>query len=209
MVRQRVRIRFVKQGDLRFLGHRDVMRCFERWFRRAGVRLSMTEGFHPKPRINFLAPLALGIEGLDEVLECDLAEHTTADRLREQLAAQAPPLWRLGRIDVLGEGARKGRAQAFQYRTAIPAEHRSSLPERIDRLLRAESVPVERDRGRRPLDIRPRVDWLRLEGDVLSMRLLAVDGGEASPGHVLAALGLPEPTIRRMSIQRTTVEVQP
>ena len=60
------------------------MRCFERWFRRAGLKLSMTEGFHPKPRMNFLAPLALGIEGLDEVLECDLAEHVTAEGLRER-----------------------------------------------------------------------------------------------------------------------------
>ena len=37
MVRQRVRIRFAKQGDLRLIGHRDLMRTWERLFRRAGA----------------------------------------------------------------------------------------------------------------------------------------------------------------------------
>jgi len=115
------------------LGHRDVMRCFERWLRRAGVRLSMTEGFHPKPRINFLAPLALGIEGLNEVLECDLAEHLTAEELRDRLEQHAPPGWRLGDITVMPEGARKGRALAFQYRVTIPDPHRLEMARRIER----------------------------------------------------------------------------
>ena len=99
------------------------MRCFERWFRRAGLQLSMTEGFHPKPRMNFLAPLALGIEGLDEVLECDLAEHVTAEGLRERLTRYAPPGWRLGAIDVMPEGSGKGRARSFEYRAEVPEPH--------------------------------------------------------------------------------------
>ena len=63
MVRQRMRIRFTKQGDLRWLSHRDLMRTWERLFRRAGVPLGMTEGFHPKPRMNFPSALAVGIAG--------------------------------------------------------------------------------------------------------------------------------------------------
>jgi radical SAM-linked protein len=67
-LRLRVRIRFTKQDDLRWIGHRDLMRVWERLFRRAGVALSMTEGFHPKPRINFPSALAVGIAGMDELL---------------------------------------------------------------------------------------------------------------------------------------------
>ena len=61
MVRHRVRIRFRKQDDLRWIGHRDLMRCCERWFRRAGVALRRSEGFHPKPRMSFPSALAVGI----------------------------------------------------------------------------------------------------------------------------------------------------
>jgi len=183
------------------------MRCFERWLRRARVALSMTEGFHPKPRMNFLAPLALGIEGLDEVLECDLAEVPTAEGLSRRLAEHAPPGWRLGAVDVLPEGSRRGRAVAFQYRVELPEPPCPGLAERVERLLGADACEVSRDRNRKPLDIRPRIDWIRLDGRELSMRLLVAEGGEASPRHVLSALGLDEPTAT--PIQRTAVEIDP
>ena len=46
MSRQRVQIRFRKHDDLRFIGHRDLLRTLERLFRRAGLKLRMSEGFH-------------------------------------------------------------------------------------------------------------------------------------------------------------------
>ena len=76
MVRHRVRIRFCKQGDLRWIGHRDLMRCMERLFRRAALPLGMSQGFHPKPRMSFPAALAVGIAAMDEVMELELAEQT-------------------------------------------------------------------------------------------------------------------------------------
>ncbi|HEX3724775.1 MAG TPA: TIGR03936 family radical SAM-associated protein, partial [Pirellulales bacterium] len=63
MVRQRVRIRFRKQGDLRLLGHRDLLRAWERLLRRTGLELRMSAGFHPRPKINFPSALAVGIAG--------------------------------------------------------------------------------------------------------------------------------------------------
>ena len=90
MIRQRVRIRFRKEGDLRLIGHRDLVRTFERWFRRAGLRLSMSEGFHPKPRISFPAPLGVGIEGADEVMEFDLAEWVHPAEIEAKLTANLP-----------------------------------------------------------------------------------------------------------------------
>ena len=66
MIRQRARIRFRKEGDLRLIGHRDLVRAVERTLRRAGVQLSMSEGFHPKARLNFPSALSVGITGEDE-----------------------------------------------------------------------------------------------------------------------------------------------
>ena len=58
--RVRYRIRFAKSGLLRWTSHRDLARLWERLVRRAALKLSMTEGFHPKPRIGFPSALALG-----------------------------------------------------------------------------------------------------------------------------------------------------
>ena len=87
MERHRVRIRFCKQGDLRLIGHRDLARVWERVFRRAGVAVRMSEGFHPKPRLSFPSALAMGVIGLDEVLDAELTE---AHRPDDLLAALAP-----------------------------------------------------------------------------------------------------------------------
>jgi uncharacterized protein (DUF2344 family) len=45
------------------------VRTLERLFRRAGLALKMSEGFHPKPRLSFPLPMAVGTTGLDEVRE--------------------------------------------------------------------------------------------------------------------------------------------
>ena len=107
MVRPRVRIRFCKQGDLRLIGHRDLMRCLERLFRRAGLTLGMSEGFHPKPRMTLPLALAVGIEGDDEVMELELSE-TLPSRGAAAAAVAAGPA---GAGVPVGGSAAAGRPQ--------------------------------------------------------------------------------------------------
>ena len=90
-LRLRYRIRFAKTGLLRWTSHRDLARLWERLLRRAQLQLSMTEGFHPKPRIGFPSALALGISGNNEVVELDLAERLTATELFQRLAQDDQP----------------------------------------------------------------------------------------------------------------------
>ncbi len=66
------------------------MRCLERLMRRAGLALGFSQGFHPKPRMTFPLALAVGIEGVEEVMEVELAESYTAEELLRRLAPQAP-----------------------------------------------------------------------------------------------------------------------
>ena len=156
MVRLRVRIRFSKQGDLRLIGHRDLMRCLERLFRRAGLALSFSQGFHPKPRMTFPLALAVGIEGLDEVMELELAEAITAEELLRRLAPQAPPGLAFRAVEVLPEGCRKAQRPKRLLRSPDSRRRdQAGLGERIERLLAAASWPIERARGARPIDLRP------------------------------------------------------
>jgi len=74
MANTRIRIRFTKTGDLRWIGHMDLARLWERLVRKAGLAIALTEGFHPKPKISCPSALALGIEGLDEAVELELTD---------------------------------------------------------------------------------------------------------------------------------------
>ena len=87
---QRLRIRFRKQGDLRWISHRDLVRAVERLCRRADLALRMSEGFHPKPKLSFPSALALGIEGLGEVMELELVRPVEPEQVQQRLNALAP-----------------------------------------------------------------------------------------------------------------------
>lgn len=192
---------------MRLIGHRDLMRCLERIFRRAGLVLSFSEGFHPKPRMTFPLALAVGIEGVEEVMEFELAESCTAEELLRRLTPQAPAGLLFRSIEVLPEGSKKAHVQSASYEAPIPAPCQAGLRERIAHLLAAASWPIQRASGRAPIDLRPLVIELALRGGVLGMRLRVQSQGSVGPRDVLAALGLADLEHQGVHLRRTAVEV--
>lgn len=88
-----VRIRFTKLGKVRFVGHRDVARLFERALRKTDVRIAYTEGFSPRPKIAFGLALSTGHESLAEYLDIALPEDRDVDvsTLPGRLSPALPP----------------------------------------------------------------------------------------------------------------------
>lgn len=78
----RLRLIFGKQGPLRFLSHRDLLRILPRMFRRAEVELAFSRGYNPIPRMIFSPALALGMAADEEVVDIDVL----LPRSREDLA---------------------------------------------------------------------------------------------------------------------------
>ena len=81
----RIRLRYTKLGRVAFLGHLDLVRHLPRIFRRAGVELRYSIGFHPKPDLSFGPALGLGIPSLGELLDVKLAEPVPASELVRRL----------------------------------------------------------------------------------------------------------------------------
>src|SRR5262245_8266397 len=181
MVRHKFRIRFRKAGDLRLVSHHDLMRCFERLLRRAGLPFRSTEGFHPKPRLVFALSLGLGIVGQAEVAELMLDEPIAPEEVLQRLQQQAPP--GLTFLDVLPIDPKvTGQVRRAVYRLPLPTDPPVELPERISALLRAGEVYVERLRPeRRQIDIRPYLNDLRLQAGWLELDLRVTPTGTARP----------------------------
>lgn len=87
---EKVRIRFEKTGNARFISHLDLMRTMCRAFRRAEIPMRYTEGFNPKPRMVFGNPLSLGYESLDEICDMEIDVSAGLEEIRERLSAQLP-----------------------------------------------------------------------------------------------------------------------
>jgi radical SAM-linked protein len=186
----RVRIRFSKQGDLRLISHRDLVRTLERLFRRAEIDVRQSEGFHPKPRMMFPSALSLGIAGLNEVVDVDLAGQIGSDELRERLAAQAPPGLDILAVEPVPAGLRKARAKSLWYELAVPAERVQQAAVRVADFVAAATWPVERPGRAAPVDLRATLEELTIEEGVLRMKLSAIHEAQARPRDILSVLGL-------------------
>ena len=171
-----VRVRFTKQGKVRFISHRDVARAFERAFRIETLPLAFTEGFSPRPKVSFGLALSVGHESVAEYLDVELTEPVELDGLPAALSGALPE-----GIDVTGVCRLRDRAPALQeavtavqFRVEVtdgPAvtvpgpEFRPALATTVTRALAADSLAVTRTRkGRESTDdIRPAIRSITLE----------------------------------------------
>ena len=84
------RLLFEKRGNAVWISHLDLMRVFQRAFKRAGLPLTHTQGFNPRPSVSIALPLSVGIESRCELLDFDLdgepiPEEEIKRRLNEKL----------------------------------------------------------------------------------------------------------------------------
>ena len=212
---QRVRVRFQKRGELRAVSHLDLMRAFERALRRTGLQLRMSEGFNPRPRISFPVPLGVGIEGLDEVLEFDLAEWTPPAEIERRLKEQLPGGLEFVSLELTRAG-NTARAEEVTYRitpdAALAAARTDARlePEALAQLMARDEIPVRRIRkGRKKVvNIRPFLLSLERDGEAIILRVKAGPQGSSRPEEVLGAIGFDAETCRsRFRMVRTRVQL--
>ena len=194
MVRQRVRIRFRKQGDLRLIGHRDLVRCLERLFRRAGLPLGMSEGFHPKPRMSFPRPWPWDrrtrrSDGTGTGRTAAPPTSCSRGCGRSAAGLGVPPRRGPARRAPEGPGS-----QRSPTRCRSPPQRRGGLAERIDRLLAAASCPIRRDAGRsdRSICVRCWKNWLS-RTDVLRDAAAGQPAGQRRPARRAGGPGTGRP----------------
>lgn len=67
----KARIKFSKTGNVKFIGHLDVMRYFQKLIRRAKLDVTYSQGFHPHQIMSFTSPLSVGIESVGEYFDIE------------------------------------------------------------------------------------------------------------------------------------------
>jgi radical SAM-linked protein len=199
----RLRITFAKQNALRYTGHLDLHRIWERAARRAELPLAYSQGFHPQPKISLAAALPLGFSSVCEVLDMRLTEELPLEGLKERIQQAVPSALHILEIESVDENlpAMQTLVVKAEYEVLFtePIE-RSDLKQRVDSMLAAASLPRER-RGK-PYDLRPLIEQVNvLENPLrLWMLLSAREGATGRPEEVLEQIGIPADTVR---VERT------
>ncbi|MDR1483370.1 MAG: TIGR03936 family radical SAM-associated protein [Planctomycetaceae bacterium] len=195
MVRQRVRIRFSKSGNLKYIGHKDLLRAFVLLFRRAGIPFALSGGYHPKIRMSFPSALALGIEGFDEVLELELKEPVDSFVLLADLNRQSIAGLSFLSARVLDESEQKGKLVSSVFEINIPAQFRLETSNRIADFLSRQSVIVNKSNNKktaREVDVRNAVQNIeyQIETGLLRAEIKSCAGPEAGIRELLFVFNL-------------------
>jgi radical SAM family uncharacterized protein/radical SAM-linked protein len=87
---KKYRITFSKTENARYLSHLELLRLFIRAFKRAGLNLVYSKGFHPLPKVSFAAALPVGTESIHETVDFGLYETMPISLVREEIRRQLP-----------------------------------------------------------------------------------------------------------------------
>jgi len=157
---QRFRLVYGKLGDLRWLGHLDLMRLWDRACRRAGLPIAFTGGFHPTPKIAAANALPMGYASHGEVLDIELTAveifgtviRLTPEDIQRKLSSQLPDEIVIERVEEIPLNAPSGTQAliAAEYALTIqavgPAAEKGSLDwdSWVKRIHDAEAIWLER-----------------------------------------------------------------
>lgn len=198
---QRIRFRFSRDEELKFISHLDIMRTFRRAMRRAEMPLMYKGGFHPQPRLIIGVPLPLGVTSEGEYGEVFLSAFIEPANFPGRTNLMLPPGLRVREVaEIKGnEPSLMETINAAFYRVNFPAET-SDLPagafrSGVEALLQTSELKVEKKskKGLKTRDIRPFIFSMQVfeeeSGSVtLEMLLQTGNQGGAHPLDVLSIL---------------------
>mgnify|MGYP000970184992 CR=1 FL=1 len=182
-----LRALFQKTGNAVYISHLDLMRLFQRAFKRAGLPLTHTQGFNPRPSVSIALPLSLGVESQCELLDFEVTQETDGRGIAEKLNEGMPE--GLHVLDCY-EAKRPVRELAA-LRAEVTLEYDSGIPEnaaqRLQELLSRREIIIQKRTKRKDMadvDIAPmilRTDWREGENALIGTVLVQAQNPGLNP----------------------------
>lgn len=207
---QRLRTRFRRGEEIKFISHLDIMRLWERALRRAQIHQAYSEGFSPRPRISLAAPLSVGVTSEAELMDIFVTKSVSPHWFTAAVSRQLPRGIEILDVYPIAPGLPSLQSQVryAEYEVEVTTEKGSKdIESAISSLLSVEHLPWhhQRDTGRRSYDLRALIDNVWLIGwshshCTIGMRLRCDNSGAGRPEQVALALGF---SAYPQSIRRT------
>jgi len=195
----RLRVRFSRGQELKFISHLDIMRLWQRAFHRAGIPLAYSEGFSPHPRISLAAPLPVGVTSETELMDVFCTRWSSPHLFTTAVGQQLPTGIEILQVYPIAPTMPSLQSQIryAEYKVEVTTEKgRQDAETALTNLLLVKQLPWQhqRDTGPRNYDLRALIDDLWLidwhSGTVnIGMRLRCDSGGAGRPEQVITAMG--------------------
>lgn len=176
--------RYKKFGRAKYISHLDMVRVFNRVFRRGGIPIAYSEGFNPHPKISFALPLSVFYESECEIMLFSVTEEISADELLKRFSTSMPE-----GLEVIEVKEGKPDVKHLSYCLYNVYCNQPTQSE-LDSFLKLGSmvVPKKTKSGIKDTDIRGDIADIKLEDGCMTMLLSAGSQANLKPDVVIKAM---------------------
>ena len=172
----KVRIKFSKSGALKYIGHLDVMRYFQKMMRRANIPIAYSEGFSPHQIMSFAMPLGIGDESIAEYVDIELTDKINSVDAINMLNAVNVPEIRILSFREIPDGKAYNAmssitAAAYEIKLRDDINHSFDVFSEFNKLLNQAEIIVTKQtkKSETTLDIKPFIYEYSTNGDVINL----------------------------------------
>lgn len=191
----KVRVKFKKHGPIRFIGHLDVMRFFQKCIRRAELDIAYSAGFSPHQIMSFAAPLGVGLESNGEYMDIELTTVSSSQDMIARLNAASVPGIEIIGMKELPQGAGNAMASVaaagYTIRFRPGRELKFDMAAKLPEFMAKEQILITKETKKSTLevDLKPGIYEFRLQEDgSLYLLVDASSAGNIKPATVIEAL---------------------
>lgn len=192
--RIRLRVKFRKFGSLRFIGHLDVMRFFQKAIRRAEIDVAYTGGFSPHQIMSFASPLSIGLESNGEYMDIEVNSLISTEDIKERLNRASVPGMEIISVKMLPKEA--GNAMASVAAAGYDVSFRGgrkpdvNFTALVEAYLSQDKILMQKEtkKGQKVLDLKEGIYELRWEDDHFEMLIDASSAGNIKPIYIIETL---------------------
>lgn len=189
----KLRIKFKKYGPVKFIGHLDVMRFFQKGLRRADIDVAYSSGFSPHQIMSFASPLGVGLESNGEYFDVEILSPISSQDFMDKFNAVSVPWIQVTDVRLLPEKAGNAMASvAAAGYTIVFREGRAlqdGWQEKLEAFMNQEHILVTKatKRGTAEIDLKPSIYEYKVTEDSIYLLVNASSEGNIKPTLVMDA----------------------
>ncbi len=190
----KLRMKFSKWGVMKFIGHLDVMRYFQKAMRRADIDIAYTTGFSPHQIMSFAAPLGVGLESDGEYFDMEANSVTSSEDMKNRLNAVMADGIRVESVRMLPENAGNAMASVAAAKYVVTFSEGNApafvLADAVNAFVQKEAIVVTKQtkKSTMELDLKPFIFEMKAIDCGIELLVDASSSGNIKPALVMEAL---------------------
>lgn len=184
----KIRIKFSKQGQIKFIGHLDMVRYFQKVMRRADVDVAYTEGFSPHQKMSFAAPLSVGVISRGEYFDIEVNSTKSTAEMLDRINTQNVEGVEVLSYKLLPDDAKN--AMSIVAGADYIAYTSEFTKEEIEAFMAQKEITVlkKTKKSEKEVDIRPMIFDMRLCDEGIFMKVSQGSAANLKPELVMSTL---------------------